>query len=379
MKFGILQRYLFREIAGIFALGLIIFTLVLLMGRVIKLMEMVVANGVPLGDVLRLIGLLLPSFLMLTIPMALLLAVLLAVGRLSADNEITIFKASGLSIGSLVPPVLLAAAVAFVLTLLISVIAVPWGNTGFKLMSAEVAKRYAAAAIRERIFRDDLPGIVLYVDRYDEMRRTMQRVMIQDNRNPDKPLTIFARSGLIGADEQDGVVRIALQQGTIHTQQNSEYRLISFGDYLLTVDSGRKTPPIRSEIDLTIGELLRNAGSSQQSAQTRLKMAVELHSRFAYPGAAFVFALLALPLGLVNRRSGKGVGFTTSILILLVYYILLSVLRTLAEKGTIPPMPAVWLPNLLFLGLGMFLLRLAWQEKSVTVWVRGLIGRKGRS
>jgi lipopolysaccharide export system permease protein len=78
MKLGILQRYLIREILGVFILSLVIFTLVLLMGRMIKLMEMVVANGVPLAEVLHLIGLLLPSFLVLTIPMALLLAVLLA-------------------------------------------------------------------------------------------------------------------------------------------------------------------------------------------------------------------------------------------------------------------------------------------------------------
>ncbi len=378
MKFGILQRYLIREIVGIFGLSLAIFTLVLLMGRMIKLMEMVVANGVPLAEVLHLIGLLLPSFLVLTIPMALLLAVLLAIGRLSADNEITIIKASGLSIGSLLPPILLVAAGAFLVTLFISVVAVPWGNSGFKQLTMEVARKYAASAIRERIFRDDLPGIVLYVDDFDEMRRTMQHVMIQDSRNPEKPLTIFAKSGVISSDEDEGTLRILLKQGSIHTQQKNDYRLISFAEYLLTAESGRGMPPARTELDFTIGELRQQAASAHQSQQVRLKTLVELHIRFAFPAAAFVFAILALPLGLSNRRSGKGAGFTVSILILLSYYIILSLLRTLAEKGGISPVLAVWSPNLLLLLLGLFLLRLASRELPLKIVLGRLIGA-GRS
>lgn len=378
MKQGIINRYLLREITGIFILSLAIFTLVLLMGRMVKLMEMVVANGVPFAEVLHLILLLLPSFLVLTIPMALLLAVLLAFGRLSSDNEITIFKASGLSIASLLPPVLVAATVAALLTLFISVVAVPWGNSGFKLMTMEIAKKYAASAIRERIFRDDLPGIVLYVDSYDEARHTMQHVMIQDSRDPERPLTIFARNGLITSDDTKGVLRILLKNGSIHTQKKQDYRLVGFGEYLLTADSGRTVAPARTELDLGIAELRQGASSVSLPPLTRLKMAIELQSRFAFPCAAFVFAILALPLGLSNRRSGKGAGFTISILILLVYYILLSFLRTLAEKGTLPPFVAVWLPNLLFLGIGLLLLRLTSQEQSLG----SLIGRglgKGRA
>ncbi len=371
MKHGIINRYLMREITGIFVLGLTIFTLVLLMGRMVKLMEMVVANGVPLAEVIHLIVLLLPSFLVLTIPMAFLLAVLLAFGRLSSDNEITVLKASGLSLGALLPPVLLTAAAAAFLTLFISVVAVPWGNTGFKQMTMDVARKYAASAIRERIFRDDLPGIVLYVDQYDEARRTMQRVMIQDSRDPERPLTVFAKSGLISSDDGTGVLRILLKNGTIHTQQKDGYRLVSFGEYLLTAESGRSTPLVRTEMDLGIAELRSGIASSKLSPQTRLKMATELHSRFAFPFATFVFAILALPLGLSNRRSGKGSGFTISILILLVYYVLLSFLRTLAEKGGISPVLAVWLPNLIFLSIGLLLLRLASQEMTV----RSALGR----
>lgn len=351
-----------REITGIFLLGLTIFTLVLLMGRMVKLMEMVVANGVPLLDVMRLFGYLLPSFLVLTIPMALLLAVLLAFGRLSADNEITIFKSSGLSLAALLPPALTCAAVACLLTLFVSLVAVPWGNTGFKRFSLEIARTYSAAAIKERIFRDDLPGIVMYVDQYDEQSHQMNRVMIQDERDPSRPLTIFARNGIVDSDEKTGAMRILLHNGSIHSQDNKGgYRLIAFGDYLLTTELGKSGALVRSEGDLSVTELLQVA----RVPQARNKALVELHSRFAFPAAALVFAILALPLGLSNRRSGKGAGFTASILVLLVYYVLLSFLRTLAEKGDFPPVLALWLPNLLFLVIGLVLFRLAVHERSL--------------
>lgn len=365
MTHRIINRYLMREIIGIFFLALTIFTLVLLMGRMVKLMEMVVANGVPLAEVIRLIILLLPSFLVLTIPMALLLAVLLAFGRLSSDNEIIVLKASGISLGSLLPPVLLAAAGAALLTLFISVVAVPWGNTGFKQMTVEVARKYAASAIRERIFRDDLPGIVLYVDQFDEARRVMQKVMIHDSRDTGRPLTIFAQSGLVTSDDEKGVLRILLKNGSIHARQKDDYRLISFKEYLLTAESGKGTPLIRTELDMGISELYRGSSSPYLFPQARRKMATELHSRFAFPAATFVFAILALPLGLSNRRSGKGAGFTISIFILLIYYIALTFLRTLAEKGGMAPSLAIWLPNLVFLIAGLLLLRLASQERGV--------------
>lgn len=375
MKTGIINRYLLREISSLFLLGLVIFTLVLLMGRMLKLMEMVVANGIPLSEVLYLILLLLPSFLTLTIPMALLLAVLLTFSRLSADNEITILKASGIGLNSLLPPVIFCAVVATILTLLVTVVAIPWGNSGFKQHSVELGRKYAASAIQERIFRDDLPGIVLYLDHYDEASHQMQRVMIQDSRDQANPVTIFAQSGLVEADGGGGVLRILLKNGTIHTGKNNDYRLISFAEYMLTAEAGKTDPVVRTELDFNIQELNAAIAASKGNAALRIKMTTELQSRFAFPFASIVFAILAVPLGVSNRRSGKGAGFTISIFLLLTYYLLLTFLRTVAEKGVISPVLAVWLPNLVFLCSGLWLLYLAGRERALGLVFKVLPGK----
>ncbi|MBC8018267.1 MAG: LPS export ABC transporter permease LptF [Verrucomicrobia bacterium] len=363
----ILNLYIIREIASLFVLGIMIFTLVLLMGRLIKLTDLVISRGVPLADVSRMILYLMPSFLVFTIPMAFLLAVLLAFGRLSADNEITVMKAGGISLMQLMPPVVLCGLCAALLTLAASTIGVPWGNSAFKSLSFDVLKQNVAATIREKVFWDDIPGIVMYTEHYDEERHALKGIVIHDGRDRNRPLTIFAADGVIGGTAAQNDIRLALNNGSIHVVgKPGEYRLIHFGEYIMTIGgSGQGSGLGRNELDMTVAELRQQIDNVATPKAVRLKTQSELHSRFAFPFASLVFAVVAVPLGMQNRRSGKSAGFATSIGILLAYYVVQSLLRTLAEKGNLPPALALWLPNMIFLGLGWYLLRLASLERGI--------------
>jgi lipopolysaccharide export system permease protein len=363
----ILSLYIIREIASLFMLGIMVFTLILLMGRLIKLTDLVISRGVPLADVSRMIIYLMPSFLVFTIPMAFLLAVLLAFGRLSADNEITVMKAGGISLMQLMPPVVLCGLVAALLTLAASTVGVPWGNSAFKSLSFDVMRQNVAATIREKIFWDDIPGIVMYTEHYDEERHALKGVIIHDGREQNRPLTIFASDGVIGGTAAQQDIRLTLNNGSIHSAgKEGEYRLIHFGEYIMTIGANGKGAGVgRSEPDMTIAELLQQISRSSTTKAVRLKTQSELHSRFAFPFASLVFAVVAVPLGMQNRRSGKSAGFSTSIGILLAYYVVQSLLRTLAEKGSLPPVLALWLPNMIFLVLGWYLLRMSSLERGL--------------
>lgn len=371
----ILNLYIIREISSLFMLSIAVFTLILLLGRLIKLTDLVISRGVPLSDISLMIVYLMPSFLVFTIPMAFLLAVLLAFGRLSADNEITVIKAGGISLMQLIPPVLLCAAVATLLTLAASIFGVPWGNSAFKRLSFKVLKQNAAVTIREKIFWDDIPGIVLYTEHYDEGRQTLKGVIIHDGRDPNRPMTIFASDGKIGGSTDRNDISFVLNNGSIHSAgKGDQYRLVNFGEYVMTIGGpGKGTAIGRNEPDMSVGELWQQIGNPATTQATRLKMQAELHSRFAFPFASIVFALLAMPFGLQNRRSGKSAGFAISIGILLAYYLMLSLLRTLAERGSIPPVVALWLPNIVFFAAGWFLLRRASFEQSFLKDLAGLL------
>lgn len=366
----ILSLYIIREISTLFLLGLVIFTLILLMGRLIKLTDLVVSRGVPLVDVSKMILYLIPSFLVYTIPMAFLLAVLLAFGRLSADNEIIVIKASGLSLMQVLPPVIFCALVAVLLALGASTVGVPWGNSAFKELTLQVLKQNITATIQEKTFWDDIPGIVMYTDQYDEQKRELKGVVINDGRNLDHPMTIFAQSGGVTSEVGSQALLLSLHNGSIHVAgADGLYRLVHFGEYSMTVGGNSGSDVIyRNDNDMWLSELKQQIDAPGISAENRLKILSEFHSRFTFPFASLVFAILAVPLGIQNRRAGKSGGFAVSIAIIIAYYILMSFVRTLAEKGALPPAVSLWIPNIIFFAIGWFFLRMASLEKNIPLF-----------
>ncbi len=357
--------YILREIFSAFVFGLAVFTLLLFLGRLIKLTEMVISYGVPLEDVGRMILSVLPSFLVFTIPMAFFLSVLLTFGRLSADNEITVMKGAGISLFQLLPPVLFSALVALLLAIPVANILAPAGNSAFKEITLEVMKKNVFATIREKIFWDDIPGVVLYMDHYDEKDRRMNGVVINDSRNRDNQLTIFASEGVMGYGEARGQLRFILSNGSIHTAgREKRYSMVNFEQYVMQLDSRSKEAAIwKKEPDMSNAELKREIAAKGISSQSKYRMMAELYSRYSIPVSILVFALLAPPLGIQNRRSGRSSGFSISMALFIAYYILLSLFRYIAERGTFPAAAALWIPDLIFLAVGLLLLHEVSEER----------------
>jgi lipopolysaccharide export system permease protein len=183
-------------------------------------------------------------------------------------------------------------------------------------------------------------------------------------------MTIFARDGVVTSVAGSRALLLTLHNGSIHmVGKGGLYRLVNFGEYSMTVgEKGNGAEISRNEPDMWISELQRRIDDPATSAGNRLKAQAEYHSRFTFPFASLVFAILAVPLGIQNRRSGKSGGFTVSIFIIFSYYVLMSVMRTFAEKGAIPPVVALWIPDVIFFCLGCFFLRMASLEKSIPLF-----------
>ncbi|HOP39868.1 MAG TPA: LPS export ABC transporter permease LptF [Geobacteraceae bacterium] len=366
-----ISLYIFKEITVPFFLGFAVFTFVLLMGRFMKLADMVIAKGVPVADVARLLIYMLPSFSFITIPMALLLAMLLAFGRLSADNEITALKSGGISLYGILPPVITFAFLAYTATTIITVYALPWGNTAFKTLLYDVINVRVNISLKDRVFNDDFPGLVIYVARYDEAKHHISGVLIYDERNPEEPSTIFARSGMIMTDPDRKTLRLRLLDGGVHRLKGtSNYQLMEFDKYDLSVNFQQtyKIVPTANELDMTFKELRYAMKLTGFDPKIIRDLHIEFHRRLAFPFACFVFALIGVPLGLQNRRAGKSSGFSLCLLVLLVYYITLSIGKTLGQKAILNPALAMWLPNLLFIILGIYLFKKTAAEQRMTIF-----------
>jgi len=161
----ILDRYILREMVVPFFLGLAIFTSILLIVRILKLVELVVNRGVPLAQMVRIFSYIMPAFLEVTVPMALLLAILVAFGRLSSDSEVIAMRAAGISLYRLLVPVAIFAGMVALLTAWLSVTARPWGNSHLRQGLYEIVKTRAAAGIKPKVFNDEFKNLVIYVDR----------------------------------------------------------------------------------------------------------------------------------------------------------------------------------------------------------------------
>ena len=380
-----LYRYLLKELLPAFFLGLVGFTFILLTGRILQLTELFVNKGVPLQYILRLLYLLLPSFLVLTIPMATLLSVMLAFNRLSSDNEITAFKASGISIYQMMPPVLVFVLGTFAGTSLLALNSLPRANLASRALLYEVASSKAHVGIRERVFNDDFEGLVLYVEEVKPRSFSWQNIFISDSRNPAEMYTIIAREGEVLSDPQALAVTLRLKNGAIHKlgKQPDSYQKIDFQNYdlRLHLKTGlrEKKAEEKHPADMTLSELIRAVRTLQAKKGDAKTQWIKIHEKFSIPFACLVLGIIGIPLGLQSRvaRGSRSRGFSWSIGVLLVYYLLIVAGTSLAERGVILLEAGMWGPNALLLGLGIYLLVKAANESPVLffVWIQKAIER----
>jgi lipopolysaccharide export system permease protein len=367
-----INRYILREIFVPFALGLAVFTLVLLIARILKLVEMVVNRGVPLLEVLKLFSYILPGFLEVTVPMATLLGVLVAFGRLSSDSEIIALKSSGISLYQLLRPVTWFAVITYFVALGLSFYARPWGNSLLHSGLYEIAKKRASAGIKEKVFNDDFSGLVIYVDHIEPPGNTLRGILISDSRDSNQRNTVLAEAGLLVPNERLHVLTLRLLSGSIHAfyPNDRTYHRTDFSMYDITLDLNTALANLRPRekdpSEMTVVELRHAIAAKRLAGKQALSEAVELHRKLSIPFACLAFAAIGIPLGIQPTRSVRSRGFTLSLGLILLYYLLLTLGESMAQRGVLPAGIAMWLPNVLLTALAMPLFVGAARESNVT-------------
>ena len=352
---------MFLQILAPFAAGLALFTFILLIARIMKLVEMIVNRGVPALDVLRVFAYILPAFLEVTVPMALLLAVLLACGRLSADSEITAMKAAGLSLYQIAAPIAAFAGIVFLLSLFLSLYARPWGNSALKTAIFDLARTRATVGLKEHVFNDEFKGLVIYVEKIEPPGSNLRRILISDRRQPGEENTVVAKRGMLVAHEDTRSVNLRLFDGTIFTSRASEqgYHKTDFNTYDVNLNLsealGQMETREREPSEMPLQDLRATVVQERAKGEHARPERVELARRFSIPFAALVFAVIGVPLGLQPVRAVRSRGLAVSLVIILSYYLMLSAAETLATQGKAPIALAMWTPNLVLASIGSVL------------------------
>jgi len=361
--------YILKEILTPLAMGLVVFTFILLIGRIFKLSDLVINKGVNFFDVLKLFIFVLPNFLVFTIPMALLLGVLLAFGRLSSDHELTAMKASGISLFQLIPPVITVSLLCYLVAAFMAIYALPWGSRSFRNTLYQIAQSKAHVEFKPRVFNDSFSGLVFYADRMNPQGNKMEGVLIQDERAKEKSQVIFSKAAQVVPDPEKEEVVLILQDGSIHIKDRKEdlYRKIDFDYYHMRLNIGESLGAgkrIRTmDSEKSIGELREKIKRKQARGADCIHEQVVINEKYAVPFASIVFGLLGVALGVRPPRSGRSYSLVKSLGIILGYYILMTAMETLAERGMLPPWLASWMPNIVFLLLGIYFIVLRGLEK----------------
>ncbi|MGA9110550.1 MAG: LPS export ABC transporter permease LptF [Smithella sp.] len=366
----IINRYIFKEIAYPFIIILFILTFVLLMGKILQIMDLVINKGVNVFSILKIIFFLLPSFMLFTVPIALLIAILIAMGRLSADNEITALKTSGISLMQIYYPVAVASLITFAFTIFTSYFLVPQSNFATKRLLFNIVQQNATIGIKEKVFNADFKGFLFYAEKIPDNKNYMEGIIVSDNRIIGEQNTILAKRAYLVSDPESMKVKLTLEDGSIHTVSADlkNYRKIDFKSYDINLDLSTALASIdessKSSTEMTVRELLAKMKKPGLDPAAIRELAIEVHKKITIPLSCIFFGMLALPLGIRSHRSVKSRGFAVGLIVVSLYYLLRIGGEAFAETGYISPALGVWVPSLIFALMGTCLLYMANKEIS---------------
>jgi LPS export ABC transporter permease LptF/LPS export ABC transporter permease LptG len=372
----ILDRYIVREVFRHAALGLIVFTFVFFVPQLIRLMELFVRHTGSGTQILKLFLCILPAVFTFTIPMAVLIGVLLGLGRMSADSEIIALTALGISRRRILVPVGVLAVAGLLLSLTMTLWLAPLAVRTFRATEAKLIASQISFQVQPRVFDERFPQLILYVSDVAVSGTQWHGVFIaESNPNPNSTaqsasrLTLAERAIVI-PEPSEGKLELHLQGGSTHEfdrDNPDRYSVTAFGQSDWPIDVNNLVPDKVRQLapaEKPVSSLLYDRGPTWRDSR------VELQRRLAFPFACLVFALVAVPIGAQPRRGGRAAGSLIAALMIAGYYLLFITGAGFARQGAVPPFLGIWTANLVLAAFGLTLLPRMEQFRGETRWLR---------
>jgi LPS export ABC transporter permease LptG/LPS export ABC transporter permease LptF len=382
------DRFIIGQVVSPTFLGFLTFTFLMLMRPIFTLMEQVFVRGVEPRDALTLLWITTPHVIVFTIPMSYLFGVLIAVGRMNSDNEVTAMQAGGISLGRVLRPIAGLGLVMAMLNGYLMLMVMPEASvTMRKLRVRMFTSAKALGRVDPRVFHEGFPNYLLYVKEVDETTGVWRDVLLFDRTNPGEERLTLARRGRMvtgtvdgDATHDDGTARpstaepwLILEDVVTHqfspskpatyrvnTSQLQTHKLTNKTQgrtsYTLGLDE-RSSAELLAMVRDRWGDATGNEPDGSVPAEDRRLAALELNRRVAFPLACVVFSLLALPLGIGSRSGGRGRGFLLSLGVILVYYILFNNGHLMAREGRVPVWLGAWFPNIALSFVALLMMR----------------------
>ncbi len=368
-----IRKYLIREMFPPTLISLLIFTFVMVMDIIFDIAELALKRNLGLVLVTKLFLLNLPHIIVLTIPMSVLLGIIVAFSRLSADSEIIAFRSAGISLQRLLGPTLVFATGAFLLTLYLMVFFLPWGNKTLLRLEEEIFSLAMSSTVEPRTFYEEFPNKVIYFNDYTTEGHDWEGVFLAESSVEEGRRLINARRAQLRYDDQADRLWLKFFNGTINSSDPKDpekFQFSKFGEMRVLLKDGLlrenrlKTrrdqvhdPKLRAKTSMELLEIARQSRTPELRSRYNLAW-INIHKKFSIPFSCIVLAIIGISLGITNSRGGKSSGFAMAIGVIIIYWIMIDTGEAMAIQEKLPPLLGMWLPNILLGCAGLLLLNL---------------------
>lgn len=365
----VLDRYIGREMAAPLVFGVAAFSSLFIGTDLINLARLAIDTGVPAMVVFRLLLMRMPQIVVYTLPMSVLMAALLSLSRLSASSEIVAMRAGGVSFYRLIMPVLAIGVLVSLLTMGVNELVVPAANATYaRIMREEITHESLPEVTKNVILKEYQDGRLsrfLYAADFDKDTRTMHDVSMLEFAG-GRPVRQTNAARLVWEENAwyfvDGVVYSF--RGEQQESSAGAVSLLRFTGARQRLNIPQKPADIPQQEkrpeDMTISELRQQIALLGRGDHDLRQYQLQLHLKIAVPLASLVFAFVGAPLGIQSHRSATSIGFGLSVIIIFIYYIMLTFGSALGQSGQLPPALAAWLQNII---LGVAGLILIWRAR----------------
>lgn len=350
--------YILRESIAPFFFGFFVFTFVLLMDNIFKLIDYIVGKKIEPVYILQVILYALPFIISMTIPMAVLVSMISSFGRLSSDSEIVAVKSFGVNPLRILISPLLFSIIIFLSMSFFSNFIVPEANYRMKKTLMIITRKNPSLNLREHIFNKIYENYTIWAERIDQSKEKLDNVQFIE-RIKGKEKKIISSEECIMKVLNDTLF-LTFRNGEIHEiDENvlSKYRILNFKNYILKIplpEDGSIKKVHRGKREMTIIQIL-NEMKKIKDKNTRWRYLIEINKNFAIPLASILFVLVGSGFGLGAKVGGLGIGVTGSFFIFIIYYVLLVVGEELAERNMLHPGIGIWIPNLFLLIISIYI------------------------
>lgn len=360
-----LHLYLTRQVLASLLMTVAVFTFVLLLGNVLKeILGLLVNRQASLFMVVQAVGLLIPFVLVFALPMGMLTATLLTFGRFSADNELTAVRASGISLLSLIAPILILSVILSGICAMVNLEIAPRCRVAYRTLLFKNVDRLEAMLTEKSFIKFPPLPYTIYLGRLRHGEARDIQLYKFDRAGTNLLSYTRAPYGTVSFDKTNKTLHLVLHEAWTYGaetggDEGGERRPFYAGSWpldLILPEGKLKDIPLS---EMTFRQLWRERAELRAEGVQTTPVDVQIHSQIAFSFACIGFTLIGIPLGIRAHRRETSAGMAMSLVLVLVYYSFLILGQSLDTREDLFPYLIVWLPNFLFQALGLVMLRRA--------------------